>query len=154
MSHRMITLKVNGEEHGVPIQDNAILLDVLRDRLGLKAAREGCGVGACGSCTVLVDGNPISSCLKLVRTLPDGAEITTVEGMAKGEKLDPVQEAFLEEGAFQCAFCTSGMMLSVKALLSENPRPSDEEARDYLNGNYCRCGAYPEILKAVQKLSG
>ena len=154
MSRRRIGLKVNGEERGLEIEDNAILLDVLRDGLGLKAAREGCGVGACGSCTVLVDGNPISSCLTLVRTLPDGAEITTVEGLANGNDLGPVQEAFLEEGAFQCAFCTSGMMLAVKALLAENPRPTKEEARTYLNGNYCRCGAYPEILNAVRNLSG
>ena len=154
MSRRRIGLKVNGEERGLEIEDNAILLDVLRDGLGLKAAREGCGVGACGSCTVLVDGNPISSCLTLVRTLPDGAEITTVEGLANGNDLGPVQEAFLEEGAFQCAFCTSWMMLAVKALLAENPRPTEEEARTYLNGNYCRCGAYPEILNAVRNLSG
>ncbi len=150
---RTLTLKVNGEERRIEAGDNALLLDVLRDGLGLKAAREGCGVGACGSCTVLLDGTPISSCLKLAATLPAGCEITTVEGLAADGALDPVQEAFIEAGAFQCAFCTSGMMLAVKSLLAENPRPTDEEARDYLNGNYCRCGAHPEILEAVRRLA-
>ena len=148
-----ISLRVNGEARQINIAANALLLDVLRDNLGLKAAREGCGAGACGTCTVLLDGNPISSCLKLAATLPEGCAITTVEGLAKGDTLDPVQEAFLEADAFQCAFCTSGMMLAVKALLAENPRPTDDEARTYLNGNYCRCGAYPEILAAVRKLA-
>ncbi len=154
MSRRTINIKINDEDRRVDIEDNTLLLDMLRDRLGLKAAREGCGVGACGSCTVLLNGNPISSCLKLASTLPEGAEISTVEGLADGERLDPVQEAFLEEGAFQCAFCTSGMMLAVKALLAEISAPTDEEAKAYLNGHYCRCGAYPEILKAVRRLSG
>ncbi|MDA1001691.1 MAG: (2Fe-2S)-binding protein [bacterium] len=148
-----ISIRVNGEPRRLNIAANALLLDVLRDNLGLKAAREGCGTGACGTCTVLLDGNPISACLKLAATLPEGCAITTVEGLAEGERLDPVQEAFLAAGAFQCAFCTSGMMLTVKALLAANPRPTDDEARAYLNGNYCRCGAYPEILAAVRKLA-
>lgn len=151
---RALRLLVNGQERRVEVRDNILLLDLLREEFGLRAAREGCGVGACGSCTVLVDGHPISSCLKLAATLPDGCAITTVEGLAAGGRLDPVQEAFLEAGAFQCAFCTSGMLLTVKALLAANPRPTEEEARAYLNGNYCRCGAHPEILQAVQALAG
>ncbi|OGL59570.1 MAG: hypothetical protein A3I72_03510 [Candidatus Tectomicrobia bacterium RIFCSPLOWO2_02_FULL_70_19] len=150
---RTLRLVVNGQERQAEVRDNTLLLDLLREGFGLWGAREGCGVGACGSCTVLVDGHPISSCLKLAATLPDGCVITTVEGLAAGEKLDLVQEAFLEAGAFQCAFCTPGMLLAVKALLAANPRPTEEEARAYLNGNYCRCGAHPEILQAVRALA-
>lgn len=151
---RTLRLLVNGQERQAEVRDNVLLLDLLRETFGLRAAREGCGVGACGACTVLVDGQPVSSCLKLAATLPEGCAITTVEGLASGEKLDPVQEAFLEAGAFQCAFCTSGMILAVKALLAANPRPTEAEARAFLNGNYCRCGAYPEILRAVRALAG
>jgi aerobic-type carbon monoxide dehydrogenase small subunit (CoxS/CutS family) len=128
-----------------------LLLDLLRDEVGLTSVREGCGVGACGSCTVLLDGKPISSCLVYVgRCL--GRAIETVEARREDD-LDRVQQAFLECGALQCGYCTPGFILTVRALLVETPSPSDEEIRDYLAGNICRCGAYLEILAAVQRAS-
>lgn len=150
---REISLVVNGERRELEVPDHALLLDVLRERLGLTGTKEGCSVGACGTCTVLLDGRPVSSCLLLAAQLEPGQSILTVEGLSKDGRLDPVQEAFLETGAFQCAFCTPGMILSVKALLSENPSPTEEEAKEYLMGNYCRCGAHLEILAAVQRAS-
>lgn len=147
---RTVELTVNGERETLEIHDQALLLDVLREKLHLTGTKEGCSVGACGTCTVLIDGKPVSSCLTLAAQLRSDQEVTTVEGLSQEDRLDPVQEAFLENAAFQCAFCTPGMMLAVKAMLSENPNPSDEEVREYLLGNYCRCGAHPEILKAIR----
>ena len=146
---RTIELIINGQRESLQIDDQALLLDVLRERLYLTGTKEGCSVGACGTCTVLIDGKPVSSCLTLASQLRPDQEITTIEGLFQNGRLDPVQEAFLEEAAFQCAFCTSGMILAVKALLSEIPNPSDDEIREYLLGNYCRCGAHLEILRAV-----
>jgi aerobic carbon-monoxide dehydrogenase small subunit len=113
---------------------------------------EGCGVGVCGSCTVLVDGRPVSSCLVLATNV-DGKKVTTIEGLAHGDQLDPVQEAFLRHQAFQCGYCTPGMIMATKALLEFNPHPSEGEARDFLSGNLCRCGTYVEILAAINDLS-
>ena len=146
---RTIELTINGQRETLQIEDQALLLDILRERLYLTGTKEGCSVGACGTCTVLIDGRPVSSCLTLASQLRPEQEITTIEGLSQNGQLDPVQQAFLDEGAFQCAFCTSGMILAVKALLSEIPDPSDEEIREYLLGNYCRCGAHLEILRAV-----
>ena len=140
-------LNVNGNRHEVQ-NEMRTLLEVLRDDLGLVGAREGCGVGMCGACTVLVDGKPISGCLTLAAQAAD-KEIITVEGLAKDGKLHPVQQAFIDERAFQCAYCTPGFILSTIALLNENPHPSGDEIKEYLSGNLCRCGSYQNIIKAV-----
>lgn len=140
-------LNVNGNPHEVQAGTRT-LLEVLRDELSLTGAKEGCSIGMCGACTVLIDGRPISSCLMLAEQAA-GKEIITIEGLGQDENLHPVQQAFLDEGAFQCAYCTPGFVLSVVALLSENPTPDEEEIREYLSGNLCRCGSYQNILKAV-----
>jgi aerobic-type carbon monoxide dehydrogenase small subunit (CoxS/CutS family) len=143
---------VNGREIATSVKPNQTLLEWLRDDLRLRGSREGCGVGVCGSCTVLVDGRPVSSCLMLA-TNAEGKEIQTIEGLAKGDELDPVQQAFLDQQAFQCGYCTSGMIMATKALLSSNPKPSEEEVRDYLSGNICRCGTYQEVIAAIRTLA-
>jgi len=143
---------INGREVETSVKPNQTLLEWLRDDLRLRGSREGCGVGVCGSCTVLVDGRPVSSCLMLA-TNAEGKEIQTIEGLAKGDELDPVQQAFLDQQAFQCGYCTSGMIMATKALLSSNPTPSEEEVRDYLSGNICRCGTYQEVMAAVRTLA-
>jgi len=145
-------LNVNGSKYEVQ-EGTRTLLDVLRDDLGLMGTKEGCGVGMCGACTVLVDGKPHSSCLMLAQQVV-GVEVLTIEGLGSAEKLHPVQQAFLEHGAFQCAYCTPGFVLTTVALLEENPSPNDEEIREYLSGNLCRCGSYQNILQAVRAASG
>jgi len=144
-------LNVNGSMHEIK-NETRTLLEVLRDDLGLVGAKEGCSVGMCGACTVLVDGKPISGCLTLAVQVAD-KEITTVEGLVKDGKLHPVQQAFIDERAFQCAYCTPGFMLSTVALLKENSNPGEEEIREYLSGNLCRCGSYMNILNAVRRAS-
>lgn len=146
---RDITLLVNHREEPLRIDDADTLLEVLRDGLKLWSVREGCGVGACGTCTVLMDGSPVSSCF-LLAVRAAGHEITTLEGLGDGHALHPIQEAFVAERALQCAYCTPGFVLSVKALLDENPNPSDDEIREYLSGNLCRCAGYADILRAVR----
>lgn len=141
-------LNVNGNRHEVQ-NETRTLLEVLRDDLGLVGAKEGCGVGMCGACTVLVDGKPVSGCLTLAAQVAD-KEIVTVEGLANDGKLHPVQQAFIDERAFQCAYCTPGFILSTVALLNENPKPTEKEIVEYLAGNLCRCGSYKNIVKAVQ----
>ena len=143
---------INGRELEAAIKPNQTLLEFLRDDLSLRGSVEGCGVGVCGSCTVLVEGRPVSSCLMLATNI-EGKEVTTIEGLAVGDELDPVQQAFLEHQAFQCGYCTPGMIMATKALLQSNPRPTEEEVRDYLSGNICRCGTYAEVLAAVKSLS-
>jgi aerobic-type carbon monoxide dehydrogenase small subunit (CoxS/CutS family) len=145
---RSVHLTVNGRALTLQVEDHHVLLDVLRDQLRLFSVREGCGVGTCGACTVLLDGAPLSSCLLLAARL-DGRAITTVEGLGSEQALHPVQRAFLETGALQCGYCTPGLVLSVVALLREVEAPSPEEVREYLSGNLCRCGAYADILRAV-----
>jgi aerobic-type carbon monoxide dehydrogenase small subunit (CoxS/CutS family) len=146
---RSITLKVNNRNETLQIDDADTLLEVLRDRLRLWSVRESCGVGACGSCTVLLDGKPVSSCF-LLAARADGHEIATLEGLSDGETLHPIQQAFVEQRALQCAYCTPGFVLSVKALLEESPNPTDDEIREYLAGNLCRCAGYADILRAVR----
>ncbi len=146
---RTILLRVNGREEHLQVEDADTLLDVLRDQLRLWSVREGCGVGACGTCTVLLDGRPVSSCFLLAARV-EGRQIVTVEGLSQGGTLDPIQQAFVEQRAPQCGYCTPGFILSVKALLKENPNPTDEEIREYLAGNLCRCGSYPDIMRSVR----
>ena len=149
----LITATINGRQRELSVKSNQTLLDVLRDDLRLKGTREGCSVGVCGSCTVLVDGKPVSSCLMLGSNA-EGRDVLTIEGLARGGSLDPVQQAFLDHQAFQCGFCTPGMILAVKGLLNENPQPDEAEVRDYLSGNICRCGTYVEVMAAIEDLTG
>jgi aerobic-type carbon monoxide dehydrogenase small subunit (CoxS/CutS family) len=144
-------LNINGSRHEVQ-EGTRTLLEVLRDDLGLVGTKEGCGIGMCGACTVLVDGKPVSGCLTLAAQVAD-KEIVTVEGLSMDGKLHPIQQAFIDERAFQCAYCTPGFILSTVALLKENPNPSDDEIREYLAGNLCRCGSYQNIIKAVSAAS-
>jgi len=145
----MTTVLLNGRTQTFDLPDHELLLDTLRQRCNLFSVREGCGVGACGTCTVLLDGQPASSCLLFTARL-EGRTILTSEGLGGEYDLSPVQQAFVEAAGFQCGYCTPGFVLSVQALLNENPNPSDAEVREYLAGNLCRCGAYPNILKAVR----
>ncbi len=146
---RTIRFTLNGMAVSASIMPHETLIDVLSQRFELKGARESCGQGLCGCCTVYVDSKSVSSCLYLA-WLVDGANVVTVEGISDGQKLDPVQEAFIEAGAFQCGFCTPGFIMMVKQLLDTHPDPTDEEIRHYLTGNLCRCSAYPEIVDAVR----
>jgi len=145
-----ISLYVNGELHRLEVEPNTLLLNLLRDRLGLTGAKYGCGIGECGACTVLLDGEAVLACMTLAVDC-DGRRVETVEGLSQGEELHPIQRAYLEEAAVQCGFCTPGFILTTKALLSENPHPSEEEIRAYLKGNLCRCTGYVSIVKAVQR---
>ena len=145
-------LIVNGSRYEVKAGAKT-LLDVLREDLNLVGTKEGCGVGMCGACTVLVDGKPLSSCLVLAEQVA-GKEVLTIEGLGNAEKLHPVQQAFLDEGAFQCAYCTPGFVLTTVALLAENPSPNDDDIREYLAGNLCRCGSYQNIIQAVKVAGG
>jgi aerobic-type carbon monoxide dehydrogenase small subunit (CoxS/CutS family) len=146
---REIRLRVNNREEVLTIDDADTLLEILSDRLKLWSVRESCGVGACGTCTVLLDGKPVSSCFFLAARAA-GHEILTLEGLSQDDKLHPIQEAFLEQRALQCGYCTPGFVLSVKALLDENPNPSDQAIKEYLLGNLCRCAGYADILRAVR----
>jgi isoquinoline 1-oxidoreductase subunit alpha len=145
-----IKLTVNGTERTVEAAPGETLLSVLRDRLDLTGAKYGCGEGQCGACTVLLEGKPIRSC-RIPAESAAGDKILTIEGLAQNGALHPVQQAFLQEEAFQCAYCASGMIMSAFALLAANPNPSDDEIFDYMNGNICRCGTYPRILAAIRR---
>lgn len=144
-----IHLRVNGEDYELEVDPRRRLLDVLRDDLGLTGTKEGCGTGDCGACSVLLDGKLINSCLKLAVSA-DGADILTIEGLAQGGTLHPLQEAFMEKGGLQCGICTPGMIMAAKALLDENPHPTVEEIRLALAGNLCRCTGYTKIIESVQ----
>jgi carbon-monoxide dehydrogenase small subunit len=152
MKKTAITLNVNNETYDVVANPNRTLLEVLRDDLQLTGTKESCGEGVCGSCTVLVDGTPVRSCLTLAVAV-QGKEITTIEGLREGEKLHPVQEAFVNHHAIQCGFCSPGMILTAYALLTENPNPTEEEIRRAISGNVCRCTGYAKIIEAVKSLA-
>tara|TARA_R110002096_G_scaffold46313_1_gene123596 strand:- start:454 stop:936 length:483 start_codon:yes stop_codon:yes gene_type:complete len=148
MSKTHVTCSINGEETEFLCESNQTMLDVLRDDLGLTGSKEGCGSGDCGACSVLVDGRLVCSCL-MFGPEAEGTEITTIEGIATGDKLHPVQSQFLKHAALQCGFCTPGLIVATKALLDANPNPTDEEARYWLAGNLCRCTGYDKIMNAV-----
>ncbi|HEY1232456.1 MAG TPA: (2Fe-2S)-binding protein [Candidatus Binatia bacterium] len=145
---QIIRLTVNGNVEEKAVQTHHTLLEVLRADYKLFGAREGCGIGMCGACTVLLDGQPMSSCI-LLAALAEGKEITTIEGLSDPGKLHPIQQAFVDHNAFQCSYCTPGFILSTKSLLAENPTPTAEQVRSYLAGNLCRCGSYYKIEEAV-----
>ena len=144
-----ITLTVNGNKYTLQVKPSATLLDVIREDLALTGAKEGCGEGECGACTVIMDGLAVNSCLILAAEA-NGKEITTIEGLADGEKLHPIQQAFMDIGGLQCGFCTPGMILSTKALLDKNQNPTDDEIRKGLEGNFCRCTGYTKIFESVK----
>jgi len=144
-----IEITVNGRKRRFDVEPNRLLLNLVRDDLHLTGTKYGCGIGECGACTVHLDGEAVLSCMVLAVDA-DGRSVDTIEGVADGNKLDPVQEAYIEEGAIQCGFCTPGFVMTTKALLAENPDPSEAEIREYLKGNYCRCTGYVNIVRAVQ----
>lgn len=152
-----IEITINGRRRRFDVEPNKLLLNLVRDELYLTGTKYGCGIGECGACTVHLDGEAVLACMVLAVDA-DGRCVETIEGVADGDKLDPVQEAFIEEGAIQCGFCTPGFIMTSKALLAENPDPTEDEIREYLKGNYCRCTGYVNIVRAVQsaarKMSG
>lgn len=146
-----VDFSLNGNPTSIDVEPCEMLIDVLRDRLQLKGTKRSCDVQVCGACTVLLDGNPTSSCTTLCADAHD-CEVTTIEGLAKGKKLDPVQRAFIANGALQCGFCTPGMILAVKSMLARYENPSEDLVRHYLRGNLCRCTGYVKILEAIMDL--
>ena len=150
---REVHLRVNGKDHRLEVEDHWTLAEVLRDHLGLTGTRVGCDRGECGACTVLLDGKSLYSCSYLA-VWADGKEISTVEGLAEGDQLDPLQESFIEHDGPQCGFCTSGQLMSAKALVNQNPNPTEGEARQALAGNICRCSNFNRYLEAVLATSG
>jgi len=145
---RHVVLNVNGENYDLDIEPNRLLLQALREELGLTGTKEGCSIGVCGACSVIVDGRLVSSCLTLAIACR-GKEVTTIEGLAKDGALHPLQQAFLEYGGFQCGICTPGQIISAKALLDENPEPTEEQVREWMSGNLCRCTGYYKIFESV-----
>ena len=145
---KQLTLNVNGQDYEVEVEANRLLLQVLRDSLDLTGTKEGCSIGVCGACSVIVDGRLVSSCLTLAAGC-EGKNIETIEGLAKNGKLHPLQQAFIEYGGFQCGICTPGQIMAAKALLDENPQPSEEEVKEWMSGNLCRCTGYYKILESV-----
>lgn len=151
MKHRL-NLRVNGQDFEVFVKPKTILVDLLRDELGLTGTNKGCGTGECGACTVLMNGSAVNSCL-ILAVDAEGAEITTIEGLASEGRLDPLQQAFVDEGAIQCGFCTPGMILVAKDFLEKNPQPKEEDCKTAISGNLCRCTGYVKIVKAIKKVA-
>ncbi len=147
-----MTLRVNGVDHQLRLDPRVTLLDALRDVLGLTGTKKGCDQGACGACTVLLDGRRVVSCLMLAAQC-DGRQVTTIEGLSQDGELHPLQQAFIRHDAFQCGYCTSGQILSAVSLLREGRAGSDEEIREFMSGNLCRCGAYPNIVAAIRAVA-
>ena len=150
---KTISLRVNGNERSVEVEARTTLLDLVREQFGLTGAKLGCDIQVCGACTLLLDGKPVSAC-SFLAVDADGCDVSTLEGLAGKDGLHPLQEAFMVFGALQCGYCTSGFILTAKALLDEFPKPSDEQIRDYLAGNFCRCGCYQEIMQAIKNVAG
>lgn len=153
MERELLVITVNEEVHEIAVKPNDTLLEVLREKLGLVGTKEGCGLGECGACTVLIDGRPMLSCLTLALDA-FGRHITTIEGLAPGEGLDPLQEAFVNHGAVQCGYCTPGMILTAKELLQREERPTAQQIREAIAGNLCRCTGYVKIVEAIQAAKG
>lgn len=148
-----VTLTVNGRRHSMTVDNRTSLLDLLREHLDLTASKKGCNAGACGACTVLVDGQRVNSCLTLAVRL-DGSEVTTIEGLSNGDRLHPLQQAFIDEDAFQCGYCTPGQIMSGVGCIKEGHTGSPDEIREWMSGNICRCGCYPKIVRAVEQTAG
>ena len=140
-------------DRALEVEARSSLLEVVREQLGLTGAKLGCDMQVCGACTLLVNGKPVSAC-SVLAVDADGCDVLTIEGLGDGKKHHPLQEAFMEFGALQCGYCTSGFILTAKALLEECPKPSEQEIRDYLAGNFCRCGCYQEIMQAIKNVAG
>lgn len=149
---RSISLKINGAERHADVEPRTTLLEMVREQFNLTGAKLGCDIQVCGACTLLLDGKPVSAC-SVLAVDADGCEVLTIEGLGDKNALHPLQEAFMEFGALQCGYCTSGFILTAKALLDENPRPTDEQIKDYLAGNFCRCGCYQEIMQAIRNVA-
>lgn len=152
IKHYMITINVNGDDYTRVVKANTVLVNVLREELDLTGTKKGCELGNCGSCTILLDGKPVDSCM-ILAIEADGRKITTIEGVSKNAELDKVQESFINNGAIQCGYCTPGMILSAKALLTRNPHPNENEVREAIAGNLCRCTGYVNIVKAILEVS-
>lgn len=149
---KQLTIKVNGKLHSLTVDPSRTLLEVLREDLGLTGTKQACDTGGCGACTVIIDGRPVYSCLVLAVDC-EGKDILTIEGLASDVHLHPIQEAFIKYGAIQCGFCTPGMVMSAKALLDENPEPTEEDVRKAIAGNLCRCTGYAKIVEAILSIS-
>ena len=150
---KTISLRVNGDERSVEVEPRVTLLELVREEFNLTGAKLGCDIQVCGACTVLLDGKPVSACSVLAVDV-DGRNVLTIEGLSGKNSLHPLQEAFMEFGALQCGYCTSGFILTAKALLDEIPNPSERQIREYLAGNFCRCGCYQEIVQAIKNVTG
>ncbi|HEY3425410.1 MAG TPA: (2Fe-2S)-binding protein [Negativicutes bacterium] len=152
MNKTLISFILNGQKTEIEVEPELLLVDMLRNRLGLTGTKIGCGEGDCGACTILLDGKNVNSCLILALQV-NGHDILTVEGLGSYDKLHPLQEAFIAEGAVQCGFCTPGMLLSAKSLLDENPQPTRQQIAKHISGNLCRCTGYAKIINAIEKVS-